>query len=417
MSINNLPTEIQAIIEDETLDHVFDQPLTAKLGYRSKADKEVVGAGLGETIKKTRPALRAPVEDASTPAAHSDLDSGMTSSTPKLEQYELTLKEYKDMAKTNVVYDRIAIGTKFLRDAKQLGEQAARSLDGLARNALFDTYMGGHTRVIAPAVSSANVVPVDDIRGFRVGQKVSVDGASARTVTAVTAAGTNASTSFRGVSGTITLDGAAFSATAGKPVVAEDAPHIFRAGNVATSALVTDTLKAQQILDAVSRLHDNGLNDDMFDMLISASQARGLFEDAMFRDFFQGANKSDEYKFGVASEILGVNLVRTNMAPVEAASGLHRAIIVAKGALVEGQFAETGYAGLAGAVGSDPLVRIHDGVAHIIREPLDALKQWVTQSWVSVVGYAAPTDMHTTAEVLPTASEARFKRAIILESK
>lgn len=416
MSINNLPTEIQDIILDESLDTVFDEALTSKLGYRDNAERVQVGAGLGETIKKTRPALRSPVEDKSTPAAHSDLDSGMTSSTPKLEQYELTLAEYKDMAKTNVVYDRIAIGTKFLRDAKGLAIQARQSMDRLARNALFDTYLGGHTRVVAPGLSSANAIPVDDIRGFYVGQKVSVDGGSLRTVTAVVAAGSNASTTFRGISGTVTVDGAAFSAAAGKAVDAEDAPHIFRAGNVATSALVTGTLTADQVLDAVSTLHDNGLDDDQFDMLISAKQARGLFADAMFRDFFQGSNKSDEYKYGVASELLGVRLIRTNEAPVEA-SGLHRAMIVAKGALVEGQFAETGYAGLAGAVGSDPLVRVHDGVAHIIREPLDALKQWVTQSWVSVVGYAAPTDMHTTPDVLPTASKARFKRAIILESK
>lgn len=415
MSINNLPTEIQAIILDETLDTVFDEALTNKHGYRTNADREVVGAGLGETIKKTRPALRAPVQTATTPAGLNDLDSGMTSSTPKLEQYELTLNEYKDMAKTNVVYDRIAIGSKFARDARGLAIQARDSLEMLSRNALFDTYMGGNTRVIAPAVSSANAIPVDDIRGFYVGQKVSVDGAAERVVTAVVAAGSNTSTSFRGISGTVTVDGAAFSATAGKDVRALDAPHIFRAGDVATSALVTGKLTGAQILAAVSRARDNGLSDDQFDFITSNSQIKGLYEDAMFRDLFTGAHNSNEAKNGVISQMLGVRLVPSTMAPVQ--GDLHRGILVAKGALVEGQFAETGYAGLANAVGSDPLVRVHDGVAHIIREPLDALKQIVTQSWVAVVGYAAPTDMHTTSAVIPTASAARFKRAIILESK
>ena len=67
--------------------------------------------------------------------------------------------------------------------------------------------------------------------------------------------------------------------------------------------------------------------------------------------------------------------------------------------------------------GNDPdLFSIFDGIAHITREPLDALKQVVTQSWTYIGGFVVPTDITATPTTIPTASNARYKRGVILES-
>jgi hypothetical protein len=57
-----------------------------------------------------------------------------------------------------------------------------------------------------------------------------------------------------------------------------------------------------------------------------------------------------------------------------------------------------------------------DGIAHITREPMDALKQIVTTSWSYIGGFVCPTDTTANPSVLPTATNAAYKRAVIVES-
>jgi hypothetical protein len=62
------------------------------------------------------------------------------------------------------------------------------------------------------------------------------------------------------------------------------------------------------------------------------------------------------------------------------------------------------------------MIAVVDGIAHVTREPLDALKQVVTQTWSYIGGFVVPTDTTTTAATIPTANSAAQKRAILLES-
>jgi hypothetical protein len=82
---------------------------------------------------------------------------------------------------------------------------------------------------------------------------------------------------------------------------------------------------------------------------------------------------------------------------------------------VEGVFTRQGYEA-ANDVDDGNLTTVVDDVAHITREPIDALKQVVTQSWSYIGGFVAPTDVTTNPTVLPTASNAANKRAVIVES-
>ena len=66
-----------------------------------------------------------------------------------------------------MVTERVGIASQFLQNAYVNGEQAARSLDELARNVLFNAYFGGNTRVRTTLASAAPSVSIDDIRGFQ----------------------------------------------------------------------------------------------------------------------------------------------------------------------------------------------------------------------------------------------------------
>ena len=51
----------------------------------------------------------------------------------------------------------------------------------------------------------------------------------------------------------------------------------------------------------------------------------------------------------------------------------------------------------------------------VTREPLDRLQQIIAQSWYWMGGFAAPSDITTLTTIVPTATNAAFKRAVILE--
>ena len=56
-----------------------------------------------------------------------------------------------------------------------------------------------------------------------------------------------------------------------------------------------------------------------------------------------------------------------------------------------------------------------DNIAMVTREPLDRLQQIIAQSWYWIGGFCAPTDVTTNPTTVPTATNAAFKRAVIIE--
>jgi hypothetical protein len=51
----------------------------------------------------------------------------------------------------------------------------------------------------------------------------------------------------------------------------------------------------------------------------------------------------------------------------------------------------------------------------VTREPIDRLQQIIAQSWYWIGGFCAPTDVGTNPSVIPTATNAAYKRAVIIE--
>jgi hypothetical protein len=404
MTLNTLPSGLQAIIQGNYLERAWQEALVAKLGYRAVADREMFPNKVGELVRKTRAGLRPAMITAISAGAANDLTSGLTASDFSVEQYDLTVAMYADMAQTNVVLDGLAIESTFMKNAMNLAEQATRSIDTLARNALFTAYSAGNT--VTKGGGTGAAVPVDDARGFTAGMTVTING-NPYTVSSVAFDGTNASVYPFGKSGTLTLSATptAGDVVAGKAVVASTA---------AAFEATTGKLTAQMILDQKAQLESNNVPTigGSYNLYIDPVQATGLYSDTMFQNFLRGQKDSPEYKDGIIAELLGVKLIRTNQTVKNGA--VRQAILVGQGALVEGVYTNNGYAAATGE--SSEMITMAEDIAHITRGQLDALQQWVTQTWCYIGGFVAPTDTGTNATVLPSATNAALKRAAILQS-
>jgi hypothetical protein len=437
MGIQNFPLSLQPIIQQGFLEREFESALTSRLGYRAIADREPFAVGIGETLTKTRAGLKPSVTTPLAPATNTNLDNGMTPSTWGVEQYTISINHYASTTDLNMVTSRVGIASQFLQNAYVNGEQAARSLDELARNALFAPYFGGNTRVRTTLGSAGPTVAVDDIRGFQTvfnnGVQTQVSGALPLTVTiganayslvGATADGTNVSTTPGGISGVLTLGSnvTVSDATASNAVQAANASVIIRPNARTTTAALaaTDTLAMANLLDAVAKLRMNAVPDvdGVYNCYLDPVSARQLFADQDFQRLFQGATSANQvFKQGMINDFLGLRFIPTTEAyvqahPTIAGSVIRRPIICGKGALIEGDFA-----GMAAddVAPKDSIISMVDGIAMVTREPIDRLQQIIAQSWYWIGGFCAPSDTTTNATIIPTATNASYKRAIMIE--
>ncbi len=437
MGILNFPASLQPIIQQGFLDREFDLALRSRLGYRAVADREEISVGIGETLTKTRAGLKPAVTTPLSPASNTNLDNGLSPTMWSVEQYTIVMNHYAATMDLNMVTSRAGIAAQFLQNAYANGEQAARSLDELARNALFGAYMGGNTRIRTSLGSAGPVVAIDDVRGFQTafvnGVQQTIGGSNPLVVTigsnvysAISASvdTTNVSTAPTGVSGTLTLstnvlvvDGAA-----GNTVVAANGSSIIRPQQRTNTLQLgaSDILTMGCLLDAVAKLRLNAVPeiDGAYNCYLDPVSSRQLFADPDFKQLFQGATSANQvFRKGMTNDFLGLRFVPTNETFVQAHPSLanlmvRRPIICGAGALVEGD-----YAGLAASdvAPADSIVTVVNGVAMVTREAIDRLQQIIAQSWYWIGGFCAPSDTTTNPTTVPTATNAAFKRAVIVE--
>ena len=437
MGIQNFPAALQPIIQQGFLEREFEAALHSRLGYRMCADRQDFAVGIGETLTKTRAGLKPSVTTPILPATNTNFDNGLTPSTFSVEQFTITINHYAATTDLNVVTSRVGIASQFLLNAAINGEQAARSLDELARNALFAPYFGGNTRVRTTLASAGVAVSVDDVRGFQYafvnGVQTPVGGSASMTVTVgsnaytligVTTDATNVSTAPNGISGVLTFSSSVTvaDATAGNTVTSATASSIMRPNGRSNSSLLqaTDVLTMGTLLNAVAQLRLNAVPeiDGVYNCYLDPVSARQLFADNDFRQLFQGATSANQvFKKGMINDFLGLRFIPTTEAYVQnhpSISGavIRRPIIVGQGALIEGDFAGMASADVAP---EDSVISMVDGIAMVTREPIDRLQQIIAQSWFWIGGFCAPSDTTTNPTTIPTATNANYKRAVMVE--
>lgn len=443
MPISNFPTALQAAIQQNFLEREFREGLRSNTVYRSVADPEIFPAAVGETITKTRKGLKAPVTTPLNPSSNTNLDNGLTPSTWTIEQYTLGVNMFGDTIDLNMVTTRVGIQGQFLHNAFTNAVQAAQSLDRLARQELLDKYMAGWTRVTATLGSPGPTIAVDDIRGFQKiiynGQLVDVADASgkrlpvkvngtAHSVIAATADGSNVSSvaALGGISGTLTMSAnvTVANGTINNAVISDYAPTVLRPNGRSTTKKLsaTDLFTMGLVLDGVTQLRNNNVPTvgGRFNCYLDNVSARQLFADPDFKQLYQGSNAAKEFASARVVDLLDVRFLPTTEAVQQALTNeasasinVHRPLLCGSGCLVEGVYEDTAYSDLVKNPNS--LITVVDGVAMVTRPPLDRLGQIIAQSWYAVVGYVCPTDITATSTIIPTASSALHKRAVLIE--
>ena len=458
MTFGPFPAALQNAIQQNFLERAFVEALHNVLAYREIADKEVFPGRIGDTITKTRVGLMVPNITPLNPSTNTNLDNGLNPQQYSDEQYQLAVYQYPQLAPDiNLVDDETTIASFAMKNAENLGIAQATALDRIARNALFNAYMGGNT-VLTSSVSSTSQT-VDDTRGF---QTVVVNGSVVPVsvgnplpvfvngvlnyVTAYVNDVTNVSSALStgGTSGTLTLQ-SSVSGTAGQAVIGQYAPLILRPNARTSTAAIqsTDLLNMTTILAAVSQLRNNAVPKirGAYNLYLNSTSMNELFQDSEFQILNRGVSVRDPvYENAWIYEMfLDVRFVMTTEtfvqppqlgAAVPVDQTIQRPIICGAGTLVEGMFTR----GLdaiknmnrdmgVGRVENFPTVVnvlgeefTKQGFYMYMRPPLDRLAQIISQSSNYIGGFTVPTDVTTNPNIIPTASQAYYKRAVIIET-
>lgn len=460
MAFENFPTVFQDIFQQNMLARRFEDQLKALCAYRKTAFRLPVPIRSGESITYSRAGRISPVLSDLTPSLNTGLDNGVTgiggvgaaNPTYPFEQWSVFIGMRPYFLDLNLVQAKEVIADIFKQNQDNLVENAALSLDLQAMNVAFDAYLGGSTYIksgsgtsyivdnakgldtaFATTTIGGNTFPTGAPAPVSVSNPLSVvithdDGTTeVNTITGVTPEGTNhAVENYAGsgaYSATLTL-GTTATLTAGWTIKAADGPAIYRPnGKPNVSKLTaTDTIGAQLIINAVAELRANGvkspLADNTYPCYIDPIVDAQFFTDPQYQIMSQGTVDSPEFKGARVNKNFGVTFVPTTNSPAFTAS----AGVVARHAIVTGEkyLQMSPFAGTEEAIRSMPDMGVQkfdivDDIVFVQRMPLDRAGQILSSGWYWIGGYAAPTDATITSAVLPSASAARNKRAVVVQ--
>lgn len=434
--IQDLPVALQGAIQQNFLKLGFQSGLDSILGYGDIAEDEPFQTNRGETITMTRKGRLVPITEPLDPSTNTNFDNGMTPSEYAIEQFTMKINRYGDTMDLNLVDAEVTIADLFLSNAENQGVQARQSMDRITRKTLFNTYMGGNTWVTVTLGAPAATINVDDIRKFDEivvnGQVLPVSVTNPRPVTVgsniyqligviADVVNTSSAATLGGISGTLTfstnvtvLDG-----TAGNPVVAAYAPVIIRPNARATTLDLTssDILTMRVVHGAVAILERNAVPkiNGKYNMYMDFETMIELYKDEEFQRLYRGNPQREEYTNGFIIELLNVRFIVFTEPFQQVLIGLpiRRPVICGAGTLVRGNF--EGHDVRLGERSKNIVFQKVGNILVSVRAPLDRLGELIAQSWSWIGGFAVPTDVTATIDIIPTATDSYYKRAVIIE--
>lgn len=451
------------------LERVFMEALTPVLAYRLNADQEPFAARIGETLTKTRAGLMVPNLTPLNPTTNTNIDNGLTGTGYGTEQYTLSLQQIAQASlPVNLADDELTIASFLAKNSSNLGVAQASAIDSLSRNTLFNAYMGGNTVITQTLGAPATTVYVDDIRGFttKMVNGVSTPVSPSNTlgitingnpyfVSGFAASGLNISSAAitGGISGTLTTTAnvSVSDGTIGNRVLASNAPAIVRPNNRPSTHLLTssDLFTLDVALAATTYLRNNNVfpfkETGYYHAIVDPTTMAQIFRDPSFQLLYRGETLDNPaYKEGYVSRALGMVFFMTTQAfiqpgqisggfiPVPVPQTVHRPIVCGEGCLIEGVFtpglnairAEARLGSYSNTVdftnqsawGIMTERAASYGSYMYIRPPIDRLGQIVTQTSSYIGGFTAPTDSLTNSTVIGTASNADYKRCVVIET-
>ncbi|MER6942498.1 hypothetical protein ABT294_00620 [Nonomuraea sp. NPDC000554] len=414
---STLIPQIREIMQNGLLYRTFEEALLPEFLYPMIANQRPWNANLGDTGTFTRTGLLNPV---TTPITGND----PATQSYGIEQYSVTMDQYGIAMDTNLLQSSMSLASKYLEDVQKLAISAGQSLNRIARDKLYNAYMGGRTWATTAGASDTSII-VQSVKGFETvlvnGKPTPVSGANPLNVTiagvANTVTGVNAGTS------TLTL-GTARADVVGDSVVAANAPFSVRPGTAATAFNLSnnssDFATFKLFRAAVARLRKMNVptNGGYYTAHIDPDTETQLFDDADFKQALTGRVDSPIYRDLSIGRFGGIDWVRDNETPtVAGGSGgtvtVHRPIVFGGDAFIAAPFERMGSLLAETDVSDFPAIQMigpANGVqvAMITRPPQDRLQQIIGSAWSWVGDFGVPSDS-------TTGDAALFKRAVVVE--
>jgi len=459
--IVNPNSGFQIAFQQGFLARFFEEGLDSEMAYRRDAVIEMLPIRGGQSITKTKVGRTAPQTTPLNPANVTGLDNGITYSTPNLEQYTYNMGEYAGGKLVDLIAEQAGIADQLFMDCKLNGVEAAQSVERLAKQAWFAAYSTGNTWIRSDLGSlSTSTVWVDDIRGFLMAPQngnlqpigatnpllvkeiAQVPGGVNQTFNVIAAVAdsptrsvypTSSSAPSDGVSGYLTISPAAGSApVSGDALISSVATPVIRPnGKKGTNMLTSqDVLTLQMINNAVTILMQNAVPkhaDGCYHVLYDPTSQSELFVDQQFMAMSASRLADAEDQNGAVFSLFGAKFIPTTEAYIQAASTaagmqslpdgtyIHRVLVTGAGGLYEANFTGLEQYAKRPAVNVISNIYLVDHIAQIISAPIDNMSRQVRLAWLAIKAFVCPTDLTATTAIIPTANNAAYKRAVVIE--
>uniref|UniRef100_A0A6H1Z9T4 Putative capsid protein n=1 Tax=viral metagenome TaxID=1070528 RepID=A0A6H1Z9T4_9ZZZZ len=439
------------------MQRIFRDALYPRLLYRMEAQPELWPVNLGSNQTFTRTGLIAPVTE--------PLSAGQdpTPQTYNVEQWEATAEQYGNAIDTHMPTSYVTLASLYLRNMHQLGLNSGQSLNRIARNKMFNRYLGGNT-VVATAGAGIGTasIPVDHIAGFTTvlvnGRPTAVSATNTLRIRIGPVGGATETILVQAVTpttagdtvgpGTLTTSTNLTATYAARIAVIADTAvksgtgitsivrNIYQGGGETIDALAsTDILDLSGLRTAVAQLRFDNVpphEDGSYHCHLDPVAESQIFADNEFQRLNQSIPDYIHYRRFAVAYLLGMTFYRNSEAPTSGTVGstesfagdmanatsvpIHRTIITGQGVLDEKYLDESKYiseAGVQGKIGEFAVVNngiqvMTERIRLILRAPLDRLQQLTGSAWSWSGDFPVPTDSVTTT------SNSDYKRAVVL---
>ena len=454
LSALGIPPGLSSLIQTNTLQRKFYDALFPALLYRADTTPEMWAANLGEKMVMTRTGL--------IPVALQPLIPGSdpVSQAYATEQWTVEANQYAGLVNTNMPSSYVSLASIFLRNTHQLGLQAGQTVNRLARNKMFVAYDSGEANALGAVGAGGTAVPVSTVDGFTEqivnGRIEPVSAANPVRVSFSTPgepdnfviSATPSDPKQPAGLGVLTLSAPLVVGVAARDTVLSEnrARRVRAGGGVSVDAITAaDTLTLQDCISAVSRMRAQRVPphpDGWYHAHITPAGEAQIFQDNAWQRLFQSLPGATEYREFLVNEQVGIRFYRNTESPTASTVStvvktganalmapeigaevvndlgvpIDRMLVTGGGVCYEKWIDEAKYittAGVTGKIGNfaitnNGLMVMTDRIRFIVRAPLDALQQNVTQAWSYSGDWGVPSDQ-------TSGDAARFKRAVVVE--
>ena len=453
--------EIRGLVQENILERAFHDALFPRTLFRAEATPVPWPAGVGDSMIFTAAGL--------IPVDARPLTPG-TDPTPVTypnEQWTAQLQQYAATIDTNMPTSMLAISNLFMRNAHQLGVQAAQTMNRIVRNKMYAAALSGNT-VADGAQTSTATLRVKRLNGFTRARNPSTSGASLIKYDLVSSTNPLAVTIFDNGSavsrnvigftpdtagdeqgpGTVTLNTTITSVADRGYVIAGDASSIVRVGGgfKVDDVGSNDIPTLADVRSAVATMWSQNVPehpDGYFHCHLDPISMAKVFADAEFQRLMTSLPDYYAYKQFALGQLLNTVFFRNQECPtsdtvvggstatydqrdpfvgelfntgVSSGVKIHRMLFTGQGGIFEYHSDMSQLmtdAGITGAIADPRIVNngieiMTDRIQFIIRAPLNRLQDQISTTWKFIGDWPVRTDG-------ATGSAARYKRTVCIE--